>query len=466
MRLPDSFTSRMQHLLGDEYTQFTAALEKEVNTSVRINRAKWDHPIELPRVGFCESGYYLKERPVFTLDPFFHSGVYYVQESSSMFLEQAVKACQLGKNVRALDLCAAPGGKSTHLASLISGEGLLISNEVIRSRAQILSENLKKWGNPNVIVTNNDPEDFKRLTGFFDLILVDAPCSGEGLFRRDANAISEWSVDNTQLCAQRQKRILADIWPSLKENGILIYSTCTYNPGENEENIEWLSGFADIEPVKIDLEEKWGITQTEANGIPGYRFYPHKVEGEGFFVAVVRKRDSEKIVSAKRTKENQLNATRPDREMAAKLIDYPNIEFLRFEDSMLAFPENRLADINIIRDNLRIVHAGVKVGEFKQKELLPSHELALSPIMNRGYFPEVPLTIEQSLAYLKRDEIRPESSERGWTLLSYRDIPIGWAKNLGNRFNSAFPKEWRIRMDLSAYQGNTLQQAIEKFPLP
>jgi NOL1/NOP2/fmu family ribosome biogenesis protein len=258
---------------------------------------------------------------------------------------------------------------------------------------------------------------------------------------------------------------LADIWPVLKENGIMIYSTCTFNPCENEENIQWLMELAGIEPVKIEINKNWGITTTETSGFPGYRFYPHKVKGEGFFMAVVRKIGTEKQNYSKKSKENQLFASKSDKEIAAKFVDRNNIELIRFEDAMLAFPSELLSDLNLVKNNLRIVHAGVKVGEFKQKELLPAHELALSPIINRNYFPEVSLSIEQVLTYLKRDEIRPESEEKGWNLLSYRNIPLGWAKNLGNRFNSAYPKEWRIRMNISGYQGENLQKELSKFPL-
>ena len=465
MVLPELFLLRMKEMLDSEFEKFRQSFDNEVSTTVRINPSKYkDHPALVP-VGFCGTGYFVPQRPLFTIDPFIHSGVYYVQESSSMFLEQVIKQVVTKTEMNVLDLCAAPGGKSTHLASLLPGDSLLVSNDVIRTRGQILSENLKKWGNPNVVVTNNDPRDFQRLPGFFDLVLIDAPCSGEGLFRRDENAIAEWSPDNAQLCAQRQQRILADVWPTLREGGFLIYSTCTFNPAENEGNIQWLSEFADIEPVNLEIKDQWGITTTDANGIPCYRFYPHKVSGEGFFMTVVRKGGISNPVRPRKIKDNPLLAPKAEKAIVKNIFSAEDLDILRFEDSLLAFPASQIEQLLLIKSNLRILHAGVKIGEIKQHDLIPLHELALSAILNRSAFPEIDLTIEEAITYLKRDEISPQSAERGWNLVTYRHIPLGWVKNLGNRFNSAYPKEWRIRMSVSDYRNERLKIEMAKFPL-
>ena len=465
MILPRLFVERMIKILGNEYDEFQSSYERDTATTIRLNQNKFDGLTNLNPVSYCETGYFIPERPLFTIDPFIHSGVYYVQESSSMFLEQAIIQLDLKSGVKVLDLCAAPGGKSTHLASLISADSLLVSNDVIRTRGQILSENLKKWGNTNVVVTNNDPHDFQRLPHFFDVIVVDAPCSGEGLFRRDESAMQEWSPDNTQLCAQRQQRILADIWPSLKDGGVLIYSTCTFNPAENEDNIKWLNQFSDIEPVPLVISDLWGITTTDAGGFPCYRFYPHKVSGEGFFMVVVRKRGENSPSQPRKLKENPLQATRAEKERALMILKDKQLEILRFEDSLLAFPATLMPDLLQIKNNLRIVHAGIKIGEIKQKDLLPAHELALSNILDRSIFPEVDLSLEDAITYLKRDDIWPESNEKGWNLITYRNVPLGWVKNLGNRFNSAFPKEWRIRMSVTEYHGEKLIAEKKKFPV-
>jgi 16S rRNA C967 or C1407 C5-methylase (RsmB/RsmF family)/NOL1/NOP2/fmu family ribosome biogenesis protein len=465
MVLPEIFAQRMMKILDEDFESFHQSFDNETKTSIRINRDKYSEQPDLTPVDFCDTGYFIPKRPLFTIDPFIHAGVYYVQESSSMFLEQAVRQSGLKPGMKVLDLCAAPGGKSTHLASILPKDSLLVSNDVIRARGQILSENLKKWGKPNVVVTNSDPRDFQRLPQFFDLIVIDAPCSGEGLFRRDESAVQEWSPDNAQLCAQRQQRILADVWPTLKDGGVLIYSTCTFNPAENEENIQWLSKFAAIEPMELKIADHWGITDTDAGGFPCYRFYPHKVSGEGFFMAVVRKTGESIPTQQRKIKENPLLASKAEKESARKLFSDESLDVLRFEDSLLAFPSHLLPELFQIKNNLRIIHAGVKIGEMKQKDFLPAHELALSTILNRTVFPEIDLTLEESITYLKRDDIAAPSVNRGWNLITYRNIPLGWVKNVGNRYNSAFPKEWRIRMSVTEFKDERLKEEMTKFPL-
>src|SRR5450759_4291162 len=287
---PEGFKQRILDQKSIDAEALLKALEEPSPVSIRINPSKWNkRPLNAESVPWCKNGYYLGIRPSFTLDPLFHSGCYYPQEASGMFLEQAVKqTTESLENIRVLDLCGAPGGKSTHLSDLIGPDNLLVANEVIRSRAAILAETVTKWGSGNTIVTQNDPALFGRLSEYFDIIVVDAPCSGEGMFRNNV-AINEWSVDNTAHCSERQKRILMDIWPALKENGILIYSTCTFNPGENEENIKWLIGKHEAEIVRLNIAEFKGITEIDYQGIYGYGFYPDRIRGEGFFLSVIRK---------------------------------------------------------------------------------------------------------------------------------------------------------------------------------
>ena len=462
--LPESFEKRMKSVLGKEFTAFSQALSNKLFHSIRINPKKLDLTPDLEPVLSCSTGYYLTQRPIYTLDPLFHAGVYYVQESSSMFLEQFLR--QSGKTqLKVLDLCAAPGGKSTHLTSLLPDDSLLVCNEVIHSRAQVLSENLKKWGNPNVIVTCNDPKDFARLPGFFDVIVVDAPCSGEGLFRRDPSAIEEWSEEQAAHCALRQKRILADVWPSLAEGGLLIYSTCTYNPAENEENIKWLSEFAQTEPQKLEIPEEWGVVTTEANGYPCYRFYPHLVKGEGFFTAAVKKMERCEPERKQKNKTSLPLAGKTDLALIGELVSSLSLAILNFEGNFLAFPTCWLTELDQIKANLRIVHAGVKICEIKQGNLIPAHELAVSTIVNGLPYPTVELTLEQSLRFLKREEFQPNFQETGWNLFTYRSHPIGWAKNIGNRFNNGYPKEWRIRMSTTDFTGERLVDEAGKFPI-
>jgi 16S rRNA C967 or C1407 C5-methylase (RsmB/RsmF family) len=280
MFLPEPFVNRTLPLLGDEFSAFENALKSASPTSIRVNDKMSYHASD-EEVAWCKNAYYLAERPLFTADPLIHGGIYYVQEASSMFLYQAIK--QHFPTARTvLDLCAAPGGKSTLLTQTLPGNSLLVSNEIIRSRAYILAENLIKWGNANVVVTNNEPKDFDTLPNFFDAMVIDAPCSGEGMFRKDAGAIKEWSEYNVKLCAERQREIVSAVWDTLKSDGILVYSTCTYNREENEENVEWICNELGGEILHLDLNGNQDITVTDY----GYRFYPHKTQGEGFFLAL------------------------------------------------------------------------------------------------------------------------------------------------------------------------------------
>ena len=305
MDLPASFTVYTRSLLGDEeYDKLAVAIQQEPPVSIRLNKLRVDSPL-LP-VPWASDGFYLDERLTFTFDPLFHAGGYYVQEASSMFVEQVLRQ-YVTEPVVMLDLCAAPGGKSTHARSVLPEGSLLVANEVIRNRSQVLAENLTKWGHPDVVVTNNAPADFSSLLSFFDVILTDVPCSGEGMFRKDPVAVEEWSPENVEICWQRQRRIIADIWPSLKPGGILIYSTCTYNTKEDEENVHWIQQEFGAEPLALEIREDWNITgnllykgsdDSKAVGdseqkAPVYHFFPHKTKGEGFFLAVLRKPETE-----------------------------------------------------------------------------------------------------------------------------------------------------------------------------
>ncbi|MCU0456691.1 MAG: RsmB/NOP family class I SAM-dependent RNA methyltransferase [Bacteroidales bacterium] len=278
--LPGDFIERIRFQPYLDQDVLIKALEEPAPVSVRINTGKWSHiPAGAEPIPWCVNGYYLNERPSYTLDPLFHAGCYYPQEASGMFLEQVFRQLFRGEEfTRALDLCGAPGGKSTHLSTLIGGNGFLVANEVIRQRALILAENITKWGLANSMVTQNDPAAFGALPGFFDLMLVDAPCSGEGMFR-DQVARDQWSADNARLCSERQRRILTDAWPALKKNGILVYSTCTFNPSENEENVKWLVSERDAETLKIDISGFEGIKEIIHEGIYGYGFHPGRIRG-------------------------------------------------------------------------------------------------------------------------------------------------------------------------------------------
>ena len=366
-----------------------------------------------------------------------------------MFVEQAFRQIEHGKDRIVLDLCAAPGGKSTHLLSLLDNSDLLVANEVIRSRVSVLDENIRKWGHQNVVVCSNDPTDFSDLDGMFDVILVDAPCSGEGLFRRDASAIQQWSVDNTNLCATRQRRILAAIWPALKNGGYLIYSTCTFNPAENEENLKWLAENNEVESIRIPIKESWGVQEIESSGLFGYRFLPHNVKGEGFFLTLIRKKDGNDFYPISKKIKSRLEKMPKQFAEVRSWLNTSDSEFFAKSEFLIAIPESKIPVLNALSEQLRVISFGLPVAQFKKNDLLPEHTFALSVDRNPDIFESIELDLRDSLFFQKKDEIRINSATKGWLLVQYQGVPLGFVKDLGTRVNNYFPKEWRIRMALT-----------------
>ncbi|MCD7710974.1 MAG: RsmB/NOP family class I SAM-dependent RNA methyltransferase, partial [Porphyromonadaceae bacterium] len=288
MILPAAFSSRMRTLLGNEYEAFDAALHTAPQVSLRLNPSKGIPSPAYTPVPWCREGYYLDTRPAFTFDPLLHAGAYYVQEASSMFLDFLLRRL-IDRPVRYLDLCAAPGGKSTLALSALPAGSLLICNEVVRTRTSILAENLMKWGGDNLIVTRNSAADFGALRHYFDVILVDAPCSGEGMFRKEEQAVTEWSPNQIACCTERQREILSDVWEALSPGGLLLYSTCTYNREENEEIGSFLARRFQAEPLWIETPSEWHISPSFDTALPAYRFFPHRTRGEGLFMMALRK---------------------------------------------------------------------------------------------------------------------------------------------------------------------------------
>lgn len=425
-------------------------------TSLRFNPDKYErfsssslsHPdfdLNDP-VPWCEYGFYLNERPQFTLDPLLHAGAYYVQETSSMFLWEVLKQVAASDlNIKVLDLCAAPGGKSSLLASYFKN-GLIVSNEVIKSRANILYENMVKWGSENVVITNNDAGDFKRLPGYFDLVVVDAPCSGSGLFRKDIDAIEEWSESNVHLCSQRQQRILADVYSSLKHDGILIYSTCSYSKQEDEDILDWLQDNFNFKTIQLQLNDKWIIDETTSpkHEAFAYRFWPHKLKGEGFFIAVLKRNGTEKY-----TKQNQLSLLKTNNKETALLERYlikNDWLFFKQQDIIRAIHKRWNNDVALLQKNLYLKKAGIQLGEIKGNDLVPHHELGLSTIFKTDII-RIELTETQALQYLRKKEISVDTDHKGWALCTYKNFPLGWIKILHNRVNNYYPTEWRIRKE-------------------
>ena len=461
MKVPSSLIDSLIGAAGFDQEAFEKVHQSgEQNTSIRFNSEK---PVDIAKIfsdeNNCETvlaspvpwnanGYYLSTRPSFTADPIFHGGAYYVQEASSMFLEEALKqSVDLSQPLRVLDLCAAPGGKSTLLQSALSDQSVLVSNEVIKSRVNVLAENMAKWGAANVVVTNNDPKDFKRLSGYFDLIVVDAPCSGSGLFRKDPKAINEWSEQNVELCSQRQQRILADCLPALKAGGTLIYSTCSYSPAEDEEICDWLMEQHPLISIELRLKNEWNIITTNAplSNAKGYRFYPDKLKGEGFFIAAFRKENASGAESRGLTaKGKSERLSSKEIEVVKPWLDKgDDFFYINQQDEAIAVPLHMENDLAVIQSALYIKKAGVKLGVIIRNELIPAHELAISNIINPQ---TTALEVDKftALQYLRKQEITVDSNCRGWVLLTYLQISIGWIKILPNRINNYYPKEWRI----------------------
>ena len=396
------------------------------------------------KVAWCDSGYYLHERPLFTADPLFHAGVYYVQEASSMFLQQAVKQ-HFPEARTVLDLCAAPGGKSTLLSQALPESSILVSNEIIRSRAYILVENLIKWGNPNTVVTNNEPKDFASLPGFFDAIVVDAPCSGEGMFRKDPGAIQEWSEYNVKLCAERQSEILTSVWNALKNDGILVYSTCTYNREENEENVRWICNELGAELLTINLEGNTDITESDF----GYRFYQHKTKGEGFFLAVLQKKSFVSGTIKKKKDDKKCPKLKTKNDIKTFILSEPASWTIIPENNLVkAYDNKRLDDFLIINKQLKCMHSGLLLGEMKGSDFIPAACIALSKKLDKSSVEIVDVDYETAILFLRKEAIFLPDSSRGYLLISYKGQALGWVKNMGNRCNNLYPQEWRIRMKI------------------
>lgn len=444
--LPEAFKNQMQTRLGPAFEAFLESLDQPSPVSIRYNTAKLQPAAGTP-IPWCPSGRYLNERPLFTFDPRFHAGGYYVQEASSMLIEQAVlQSINLSKPRVVLDLCAAPGGKSTHLLSLLDPESLLVANEVIRSRANILIENIEKWGADNVVVTNSDPSDFDRLPESFDLILVDAPCSGEGLFRKDPEAMQEWSPKNVDLCSLRQRRILSDVWPALKQGGVLIYSTCTFNHHENMDNLAWFAKQCDLTFEKLKLPPAWGVETMSQNTITGYQCLPHRVNGEGFFFAVLRK-GGEPIEKRIRSKETLQLPSATQLGTAKDWVMHGQDEFFFLHGQHLrVMPALLKGNLQVILERLHVLQAGTGIGEIMKNRIVPDHALALSVKRNKNLFPGIDLDRTLALDYLRKNPLHLPDCETGFQVIAFEGLGLGWVNILPGRVNNLFPASRRVRL--------------------
>ena len=458
--IKESFRKYLEEAIGCEKALVAfSAFDAPASVSVRVNPFKNGQTPSGREVSWSKHGRLLPERPQFTLDPHFHGGAYYVQDSSSMFVGHVFRTVLLSEQlpqerpVRVLDLCAAPGGKTTDLAAslreIFGDRFLLVSNEVMKQRVGILADNVALWGDPNVVVTSDDPRAFASLPGFFDVIVADVPCSGEGMFRKDEEAQKQWSEDNVALCEARQRRIIADVWPALASGGLFVYSTCTFNKYENDGNMNWIAD--ELGAEHMTEADVVGVSDGVIKTRYGYSLVPGFVEGEGQYCGALRK-----------TSEVEFKDVRPRQQRPAKGGKEPQIPkglerlltkpstFRLKGDTVTAVPAALSDMVSVLEQNLHVVAAGCALGEVKGSILVPDADLALSLMLNGEAFPSVEVDRQTALSYLHRDAIvlSPEI-EKGYVLIRHEGLPLGFVKNLGNRCNSLHPQSRRIRMDIN-----------------
>ncbi len=465
MEVKDSFRSYLEEAIGQENACVAfSAFSQAASVSIRINPHK-PLPAEnemaaAQKVLWSEHGRILQERPVFTLDPLFHAGAYYVQDSSSMFvgeifryiLAQQAEGRDLRTSpLRVLDLCAAPGGKTTDLAAslrTVCGDNfILVANEVMKQRVQVLADNVAIWGDPNVAVANSDPADFTPMSSWFDVILADVPCSGEGMFRKDVEAQQQWSEDNVKLCQLRQRRIVADVWPSLREGGVFIYSTCTFNRLENDENVEWMADelggellFADEASRKCFMHEGVIATRTGFSLVPGF------VPGEGQFCSALKKTSG--ILGEFRVSKS-FKPAKPSKDQTVPAVKFTqDMKFKTKGELIIAIPAVIKEDIDFLEGFIHLTQSGCAVGTVKGKDLVPSADLALCRLLAEDAFVRTEVSREEALKFLHKDAIVLKDAPRGLVLVTYMGLPLGFVKNLGNRTNNLHPQSRRIRMDI------------------
>jgi 16S rRNA C967 or C1407 C5-methylase (RsmB/RsmF family) len=460
---PSDFQLAMQHMLGRETVDFFRALESTPPVSLRWNLAKSERKSPFQSVPWCAAGEYIAERPIFTLDPRFHAGAYYVQDASCMLLEAVLKQLPVSQSpVLALDLCAAPGGKSTHLMTLLHPESLLIANEIMPARVQILTENMIKWGADRVMITQNRASDFQRLPFAFDLILVDAPCSGEGLFRKQESAQAEWSLGQVERCARRQHEILTEIWSRLKPGGYLIYSTCTWNRHENEDLIQSLCQQLAFEQIDLAFPEHWQVHVSDQ--MPLYRCFPHRIQGEGLSLTVLRKTDEEPSQARLRGRARGERSVRshpvqPPLAVLEWLTHTSAADLYLLGSDIWRWPARQAALLKTVQAELNLRYAGVRLANIKGRDLCPDSALALYPGLNRHSVSVQPLTLTEALKYLNREVLAGQG--QNWVLASYEGLALGWFKATATHLNNYWPKAWKIRQ---SFQQVDLQANLKRLP--
>jgi len=447
--LPEAFVESMRRSLGNEAEELFAALDTPASVTIRHNPAKRVAQFDGESVGWSPWGLYLSERPQFTLDPLIHAGAYYVQEASSQFLCHLLRGDNLD-GCRLLDMCAAPGGKTTIYSSLVGRGGLVVANDISHSRALALSDNVQRWGMGNVVVCCNEPSHIAAFEEWFDVVAVDAPCSGEGMFRKMEEARQEWSEASVMQCAQRQREILREAWRALRPGGKLIYSTCTFNAEEDEGVVRWLTeeyGDDIVAAERVEVEDAWGIRRCDIGPFQCFHFYPHLARGEGFFAAVAVKRvgPTRRVTPKPRRKVMTNIATKDIREVSRWMAGDRELSFRVVGDIIYAYDAAAVEDVAMLASSLSVIYSGVACGQIFKGRLKPEHPLALFVGRSSDVVPEVELSLEDAITYLRRQDIDANQFAEGINVVKYRGLAIGYVKRIGMRCNNMYPKALRIQ---------------------
>lgn len=452
MTIPQEFINEIESYNCPALTGLVEALaETEPEISIRSNHGKnIGVPEGVERVPWCNNGWYLPRREAFTFDPAMHQGLYYVQDASSMIYSHIVAQLTTDNTapLRYLDACAAPGGKTTAAIDALPAESLVVANEYVAARASVLCENLVKWGSSATIVTKGDATRFGKLKAFFDIIAADVPCSGEGMMRKESEAVAQWSPALVKECAERQRLIVESLWEALRPGGYMIYSTCTFNRHENEEIVEHLCQSLGAESIDLKLPSQWRISPGVNTSCHCYRFMPHITRGEGLFVAVVRKSDDTQCSPAKAPKTKSSDANRGQEPLLKQAKSWltcsAEMEYMLNNDTITAFPRTHAQALQLVNRHLDVLHYGITLATIKGKDLIPQQSLALSPCLNPNAFPFHEVDYPTAIAYLRRESIVLADAPRGYVLLTFNGCPLGFVKNLGNRANNLYPQQWRI----------------------
>ena len=449
--LPVAFKELMRKQLGaEEAEHLFEALDSVSPVAVRLNPAKcgdagvWS---DGETIAWSRNGRKLKERPSFTLDTAFHAGAYYVQEAASQFIDHIVAGEPL-QGKRVLDMCSAPGGKTTIYSTAVGVDGLVVANEYVRSRANILADNVRKWGMGNVLVTNNAPEHIAQFEGWFDLVAVDAPCSGEGMFRKEEVAREEWSIDAVKMCAARQLSIVREAWQSLKAGGLFIYSTCTFNDEEDEGLLRtFIDEMGDVfEPSqRVEIDDAWGVVRGEVGAFQTFRFFPHKTDSEGLFVAVARKAEATTQRTPKARKKVMQEVDKVSRrELMRWLQDADQYAFAMVADTIYAYRTEQFKAVQALSEGLTAIYSGVAMGQIFKGKLKPDWALSQYVGLNRDAVAVEELDEQRALDYLRKKDIAVGDMVEGMNLMTHNGRALGFAKKVGARCNNLYPNSLKI----------------------